>query len=159
ASPPHPLNPPSFVIGHSSFVIFLTLTLSVSLTLALGRNTPLFPFLYKYVPTFNLFQATTRLMIWFVFAFALLAGLGADRWSLRPSTLSLSKGEGSGSARAWMFRAAAGAASMTLTSVAILFIIPLRSELAAQLHTVARAFAWAGLGLFITLLLLTLRPK
>jgi|GEM_PF-212687 len=141
---------PCHLVNSSTFVIFLLFILSLSLTLALGRNTPIFPFFYKYLPTFNLFQAPTRLMLWFVFALALLAGLGADRW---PAV------EGSSSARAWMFRAAAGAASMALTSVAVLFVIPLGTELAAQLHTVARAFALAGLGLFIALILLSLKPK
>lgn len=53
---------------------------TVSVVLALGKNTPIFPFLYRYLPTFNLFQAPARLLIWYTFALSLLAGLGAELW-------------------------------------------------------------------------------
>ncbi len=48
--------------------------------LGLGANTPVFPWLYAHVPTFNMFQAPTRFMLWLVFGLALLAGWGAARW-------------------------------------------------------------------------------
>jgi hypothetical protein len=64
--------------------IFLTVAAGVSLVLALGGNTPVFPFLYWNIPTFNLFQAPTRIMLAFVFALALLAGYGASRWPAGP---------------------------------------------------------------------------
>lgn len=48
--------------------------------LGLGANTPVFPWLYAHVPTFNMFQAPTRFMLWLVFGVALLAGWGATRW-------------------------------------------------------------------------------
>ena len=48
--------------------------------LALGKNTPLYPWLYHHVPTFAMFQAPSRWMIWFVAALALLAGMGAESW-------------------------------------------------------------------------------
>ena len=59
---------------------FLAGILSISILLSLGANTPLYPWLYRNVPTFDMFQAPTRWMIWGVFALALLAGLGADHW-------------------------------------------------------------------------------
>lgn len=50
------------------------------LALGLGRFTPLYPWLYQHVPTFDMFQAPARWMLWGVFALSLLAGIGADRW-------------------------------------------------------------------------------
>jgi hypothetical protein len=54
----------------------------LSFAFALGKNTILFPFLYKNVPTFDLFQAPTRITIWAEISFAILAGIGID--NLRP---------------------------------------------------------------------------
>jgi Bacterial membrane protein YfhO len=58
----------------------LILVILTSILLALGQNTPVFPWLYYNVPTFSLFQAPARFLIWSVFGLALLAGLGAQRW-------------------------------------------------------------------------------
>ena len=58
--------------------IFLGSITVVSFVLALGDNTPLFPFLYRFVPTFDLFQAPTRWTIWAVLSLSLLAGIGMD---------------------------------------------------------------------------------
>lgn len=56
--------------------------------LALGKNTPIFPFLYRHVPTFDMFQAPARYMLWLVFSLSLLAALGFDRWQ-RPTGKAL----------------------------------------------------------------------
>ncbi len=64
---------------YSIFAFFLIIS-GVSLLLALGKNTPVFPFLYRYVPTFDMFQAPTRISIWAVFSMAVLAGLGIETW-------------------------------------------------------------------------------
>lgn len=56
------------------FLIFL------SILLALGKNTPVFPFLYKHIPTFSMFQAPTRFMIWATFSLPVLSAVGVDRW-------------------------------------------------------------------------------
>ncbi len=53
-----------------------------ALVLALGQNTPVFVFLFDYVPTFSLFQGPTRWNIWLVMALSLLAGLGAEAWQV-----------------------------------------------------------------------------
>lgn len=53
---------------------------AVSLLLALGWNTPVYPLLFDWVPSFALFQAPSRWMLWLVFALALLAGLGVQAW-------------------------------------------------------------------------------
>ncbi len=55
----------------------------VGFSFALGNNTPIFPFLYEHVPTFSLFNAPARWMIWFVFMLSLLAGIGSEGW-VRP---------------------------------------------------------------------------
>ncbi len=59
---------------------FLFGLIVVSLLLALGRNTPVFPWLYQHIPTFAIFQAPARWLIWSEFALALLAGIGAEHW-------------------------------------------------------------------------------
>lgn len=62
----------------------LSLLLVISFILALGRNTPIFPWLYRHVPTFDMFNAPTRFSLWGIFALALLAGYGIERWK-RPT--------------------------------------------------------------------------
>ena len=59
--------------------LFLGLLVLISFTLALGDNTPVFPFLYDKVPGLDLFQAPTRYSIIAVLSLALLAGIGASR--------------------------------------------------------------------------------
>jgi len=70
----------SVVRSPSALVSFLIAITALSLTLALGQNTPIFPWLYRHIPTFDMFQAPTRISIWAVFALSLLAGIGAERW-------------------------------------------------------------------------------
>jgi uncharacterized membrane protein YfhO len=59
---------------------FLLLSSLVGLLFALGKNTPVFPFLFDHIPTFNLFQAPTRWNLVFVFSISILAGFGVDLW-------------------------------------------------------------------------------
>ncbi len=68
------------VFSVNSVVKFLAVLAVVSTFLALGKNTPVFPFLYRYVPGFDLFQAPARMLIGFTFAVSLLAGIGAEAW-------------------------------------------------------------------------------
>ncbi|MEW6568633.1 MAG: YfhO family protein [Chloroflexota bacterium] len=63
-------------------VRFLLGVTVVSMLLALGKNTPVFPFLFRHIPTFDLFQAPTRWNLLMVFSLALLAGLGAEEWKV-----------------------------------------------------------------------------
>lgn len=72
------------------FIRLAWVTAVASLLLALGNNTPVFPFLYKYIPTFGLFNAPARWLIWLVFMFSLLAGIGSMSWS-RPIGRELKK--------------------------------------------------------------------
>ncbi|MGQ9598712.1 MAG: YfhO family protein [Anaerolineae bacterium] len=62
------------------FFLFLSL---VSLLLALGNHTPLYPLFFHYLPGFGLFKAPARLMIGYALGMAVLAGIGAD--ALRPT--------------------------------------------------------------------------
>jgi hypothetical protein len=52
--------------------------------LALGWNTPIFPWLFDHVPTFDLFNAPARWMILIVFGLCVLGATGADRWQVSP---------------------------------------------------------------------------
>jgi hypothetical protein len=52
----------------------------IGFVLALGINTPIFPFLYEHVPTFGMFQAPVRWHLWTVFGLSMLAGIGAGVW-------------------------------------------------------------------------------
>jgi hypothetical protein len=76
---------------------------ALSFLLALGKNTPVFPWLYRWVPTFAMFQAPTRFSIWALFALSLLAGIGVQAWQ-RPTGRGLY----------WTRLATAGAFAVTL---------------------------------------------
>lgn len=76
-----PKGKPNLPLEDRSLMVLLWVILGVSLLLALGRYTPIFPFLYRFVPTFNMFQAPTRFSIWYVWGISLLAAVGAERWS------------------------------------------------------------------------------
>ena len=60
--------------------VFLWLGLIVTFILAMGRYTPLFPFLYHNVPSFDMFQAPARYLLWAAFALPVLAAAAAERW-------------------------------------------------------------------------------
>ena len=60
-------------------IIFLSGIMIVSFLLALGDNTNLFPFLYRHIPTFGIFQAPTRYSLWAEISLAILAGIGIDQ--------------------------------------------------------------------------------
>src|SRR5258708_11025803 len=50
------LNMPEIAIPNGNLIPFFALAALISLILAFGKFTPLYPFLYRYVPTFSLFQ-------------------------------------------------------------------------------------------------------
>jgi hypothetical protein len=62
----------------SKIAILLFGVIAVGLVFALGKNTPLYPFLYQHIPTFSMFQAPARWLIWVVFGLAMLSGMGMD---------------------------------------------------------------------------------
>lgn len=61
-------------------ITFLFVVLVFSILFSFGKFFPLFPFLYKNIPTFSLFQAPVRFLIIYFFAFSLLFGFGVDVW-------------------------------------------------------------------------------
>ncbi len=79
-----------------------------SLWLALGWFTPLYPWLYRHVPTFDLFQAPTRWHLITTFVLAYLAGEGLNRLH-RPQ----------GRALYWTRLGTAGALALGSTALAL----------------------------------------
>jgi hypothetical protein len=67
-------------LGALRVVPFYGASLIPVFILALGRHTPVFPWLYAHAPGFQLFQAPTRWTILAVFGLCVLAAVGADRW-------------------------------------------------------------------------------
>lgn len=60
---------------------FLLVTSIITIIFALGKNTPIFTFLFDHVPTFNLFQAPSRWNLLLMFSLSLLAARGAEFWA------------------------------------------------------------------------------
>jgi hypothetical protein len=75
--------------GTLPLVPFFAVLALLSLLLALGDGTPLYPLLFRYVPGFGLFQAPARLMIGYALGMALLAGIGAENLRFTPRTRTL----------------------------------------------------------------------
>ncbi|GAB4445383.1 MAG: hypothetical protein Kow0031_27920 [Anaerolineae bacterium] len=113
----------------------------ISLLLAMGWNTPLYPFLFDTVPGFGLFRAPARLLIWYTVAVSLLAGLGAARFELTPA-----------SRRNWR-RLLAGAVALTVAGLAGGLLLAGRSL------TFVGAAQKAGLLLAVGIGLLLLQPR
>jgi hypothetical protein len=78
---------------------FWAVVAAAALVLALGRNTPVFPLLFRHIPTFDLFQAPTRWLSVTTVALAALAALGAQEWPV-----------GRSARRRWALGAVVGAA-------------------------------------------------
>ncbi len=70
--------------GPLALVPFLIVLALASVTLALGKHTPIYPLLFRYVPGFGLFQAPARLIVGYALALPLLAGIGADAFRPTP---------------------------------------------------------------------------
>jgi hypothetical protein len=66
-----------------SAIPFFGILAIVSVVLALGDNTTLYPILFRHIPGFGLFQAPARLMVGYALAVPLLAAIGAD--TFRPT--------------------------------------------------------------------------
>lgn len=61
---------------------FFLLLVLLSLVLAMGQNTPLYPLVFDYVPGFGAFRAPARFLLFYTFGISTLAGIGADRFRL-----------------------------------------------------------------------------
>lgn len=121
---------------------FLGLMGLVAFLLALGKNTPLFPWLFDHIPTFGLFQAPARWNLILVFGMALLAGMGAEAWQAPTE-----KG------RYWTRLGTVGAAMLGLMALGSALL------LTGEYATFSRAFALAGAWLLIAGLLHLRRPS
>ncbi|MBT3239556.1 MAG: YfhO family protein [Chloroflexi bacterium] len=66
--------------AQKKFATFLIILIGISFLLALGDNTPIFPWLYRNIPTFDMFQAPARYLIWAEFALVMLAGMAVMAW-------------------------------------------------------------------------------
>ena len=120
----------------------------VAFVLALGNNTPLFSWLYQYVPTFDMFNAPTRISIWIIFSLALLAGYGVDSWR-KPRGRGLY----------WVRLGTAGAAAIIIGSgLAWLFLDQIAAE-GLRSPTFVRATALAGFWILGTGILTLTAPE
>jgi len=72
--------PRRFSVLDPRFTFFLMIIFLLALLIGLGKNTSVFPWLYRYIQTFDMFQAPTRIMIWSVFSLSILAGIGCELW-------------------------------------------------------------------------------
>jgi len=84
----------------------------LALLLALGKNLPLYPAVFRYVPGFGLFQAPARFLYWTTLALALLAAIGADQ---------LTVWAGRGKAARWLLVIGVG---LFLGGLAALILLP-----------------------------------
>jgi hypothetical protein len=67
-------------------VPFFATLVPISLILALGWNTPVYLWIFDFMPGFGFFQAPARLLIWYTVAMAVLAGVGAQFFVSTPET-------------------------------------------------------------------------
>ncbi len=131
----------------NSLIAFLAGTMLVSFLLGLGANTPIFPFLYHYAPTFNMFQAPTRIMVWFAFSLALLAGIAADEWT-PPQDKKLY----------WTRLGLVGALTLMSIAAGIYLALPSAGKIGGQIHTMASASALAGFLLTVATIFALTQP-
>ncbi|MFN2198047.1 MAG: YfhO family protein [Anaerolineales bacterium] len=119
--------------GYANLTKFLIGVCVLAFILALGKNLPVFPFLYRHVPTFDMFNGPTRWSILAVFSLSLLAAIGAQTW-LRPTGRGLY----------WTRLGTAGAFAVMLGAGLAWFALR-DSAGADRLETMVLAMALAGL--------------
>ena len=66
----------AITLKKNKYTIFFTGLTILSIVLALGRYTPLFKFLYSYVPGFNLFRGNSKFIFLTTFSLATLSAFG-----------------------------------------------------------------------------------
>ncbi len=115
----------------------------LSAIFALGKFTPVFPFFYKYIPTFDMFQAPTRFNIWLVLSVSLLAGMGINTWRAPE-----------GKWLYWSRLLAAGAIGITMTSITASYVLKSRVQ-----ETFVSGIAETGVLLSILLLINLFAPR
>jgi hypothetical protein len=82
------LNQETLIFGRYALVKYLLLLSSIAFVFALGKNTPVYPWLYFHIPTVSIFQAPTRISIIIVFSLSIMAAIGVDNWH-RPTGRTL----------------------------------------------------------------------
>ena len=113
--------------------------------IALGKNGPLFPLLYRFVPTFDSFQGPVRWLLLTVFPLSLLGGVGVSYgWHMGRWTVF------------WSRLVAAGGAGMAL--VAGIVAPQLLPPDIPALHVMVKALVLLGLGLSVCAVLSLLKP-
>jgi hypothetical protein len=127
---------------HGGLTVFLAGVGAVAIVLALGDHTPVFPWLFRNVPTFGLFQAPSRWMLLFVFGLALLAGAGATAWA-----------KVEGRALYWSRLGTAGAGAVAGAAWVARLVLP------GVEPTLIRATSIAGVWLFLAGVLVLLRRE
>lgn len=139
---PEPAVPDEAQSAHYWRVVpFFAVLTPLSLILAMGWNTPLYLWVFQFVPGFGFFQAPARLLIWYTVAVAVLAGVGAQSFKLTPA-----------SRRGWQ-RLLVAAAGLTIAGGAGNFILTGRSQ------TFLTATMMLGVWLMLSAGLLLLRPR
>ncbi len=80
-----------FIKRDKKVLCALLLIIAGSLILAFGGNTPVYYYLYKYVPYFNKIRYPVKFMFLTVIVISVTAGLGYDRllWGIREKNLSV----------------------------------------------------------------------
>ncbi len=132
---------------HAGLARMLVGLMAVTTILALGNHTPVFPWLYDNLATFDLFQAPTRWMLLFAFALALLAGAGASAWK-----------RAEGRALYWSRLGTAGACAVLILGWLAPRVVPIVSEQALlRALTISRSLSLAGLWLVLCGVLVLLR--
>lgn len=99
--------------GRQTLIAYLLAILALGLFFSLGKNNPGYYYFYRYVPTFNMFNAPSRWLIWVEFALILLAGLGLDR-------LRAPQGRG----LYWIRLATAGGGAVTIGALLARILLP-----------------------------------
>jgi hypothetical protein len=124
---------------------FFALLSLLSLILAMGHNTPVYPLIFKYVPGFGAFRAPARFLLFYTFGVSTLAGIGADCFRLTYRTQYVAR------------LTAAGAGAMLAISLAA-------GQISSQMDldikpTFAPAVAHFALWLGLSVILLLLRGR
>ncbi len=61
-------------------ICFFWFMILIGILLSLGKNLIIFPWIYQNIPTFNMFNAPSRYMIWVVFSASILIAATFDQW-------------------------------------------------------------------------------
>ena len=125
----------------AAHVAFFGAIVVLGMVLALGSHSPVFPFLYDHVPTFDLFQAPVRWHLWTVFALSVLSAIGVTWW---------------GRGASWSRRATAICVAALLVGVVGQVAIPASERALTQLLQALTLFSLLAL---LALVLTLTRPE